>query len=113
MLAIHLRKQGEIMAYKVKLTKQAEDDYRAIVAYLIDTFESQQAARHFLNELENVITHLGEIPLAYSSVEEPRLRAMGYRKVPLMNYVLIFRIKDEQVYVIHIFHQQQDYAKLI
>lgn len=29
------------MAYKVQLTKQAENDYRAIVAYLIDTFESQ------------------------------------------------------------------------
>ena len=101
------------MAYKVQLTKQAENDYRAIVAYLIDTFKSQQAAQHFLNELEAVITYLGEIPFAYPPVKEPRLRAIGYRKVPFMNYVFIFRFEDEQIYVTHIFHQQQDYAKLI
>ena len=43
----------------------------------------------------------------------PELAAHGFRPVLVNNYVALIVIKEETVYVAHVFHQTQDYANLV
>ena len=43
----------------------------------------------------------------------PELAAKGYRPLFVKNYVALYKVHDDAVVIAHIFHQSQDYARLI
>lgn len=102
-----------VMAYSVHITAEARADQESIVGYLMNDLGNQKAAKHFIDELEKAISALEETPNAFPFSQEPRLRFLGYQKALLMNYILLFRTEKQSVYIIRIFHQSQDYAKLV
>lgn len=101
------------MAYSVHFAEEALADQANIVAYLVESLRNSNAARHFLGELEEIVFELEQTPSAFPRSREPRLKNLGYRKCLFMNYVALFRIDGDAVYITHIFHQNQDYAKLV
>ena len=46
---------------------------------------------------------------------DPVLRRLGYRRYPIDNYIVIFRIveKAKEVRVVHFFHMTQDYLSAL
>ncbi len=48
-------------------------------------------------------------------VEDPELRAAGYRKLFVKNYVIIYTVDDttSTVQIIRYFHTSQDYEKYL
>ncbi len=101
------------MAYSVHFTNQALADQAGITEYLMRSLGNPDAARHFLDELEGLVSTLERTPEAFAILEEPRLGALGYRKIPFMNYIALFRVESDHVYITHLFHQCQDYARLV
>lgn len=47
--------------------------------------------------------------------EEPGLRALGYRTIHLKRhrYFMLYRIEDNKVYVIGVYHDLQDYENIV
>ena len=101
------------MAYSVHFTGQALADQAGITEYLARSLENPDAARHFLDELEGLVSTLECTPEAFAILAEPKLGALGYRKIPFMNYIALFRVEADRVYITHLFHQSQDYARLV
>ncbi len=101
------------MGYSVHFTRQALADQAAITEYLVSNLGNPEAARHFLDELEGAVSALERTPEAFAALEEPRLCALDYRKILFMNYVALFRVESDRVFISHIFHQSQDYARLV
>ena len=100
------------MAYSVHFTEEALADQTNIVEYLVKSLSSPTAARHFLRELEEIVFELEQTPSAFPYSREPRLKNLDYQKFLFMNHIALFRVDGNDVYVAHIFHQSQDYAKL-
>lgn len=101
------------MAYSVHFAAEALADQESIVHYLAVTLINHEAAKHFIGELEEIASLLEEMPGAFPFSSEPRLRTLGYQKALFMNYVLLFRTEGKTVYIVRIFHQSQNYAKLV
>ena len=101
------------MAYNVNFAAEALADQESIVRYLVNDLGNQKAARHFIEELSGAISALRETPNAFPFSRETRLRLFGYQKALFMNYVLLFRTEEQNVYIVRIFHQSQDYSKLV
>ena len=101
------------MPYSVHFTGQALADQAGITEYLVKTLGSPDAARRFLDELESLVSTLECTPEAFATLTEPKLHALGYRKIPFMNYIALFRVESDRVYITHLFHQSQDYARLV
>ena len=49
----------------------------------------------------------------YPLVRDARLARGGYRKAALGNYLALYLEKDGTVYIARVFHQSQDYARLV
>ncbi|MEE0705179.1 MAG: type II toxin-antitoxin system RelE/ParE family toxin [Adlercreutzia sp.] len=101
------------MAYKKVILKSAQAEYRDIVSYLVEVLKSPQAAIHFMNEFDYQLDLIVETPEMFSLSRMPELAARGYRAAHVNNYLMLYKIQDQNVVVAHIFHQSQDYARLV
>lgn len=87
--------------------------YRSIVDYITHALGSPSAAKAFMDEFDDCLDSLRELPemCPVSRLDGPR--QLGYRVALVKNYVLLYRLQEETIYIMHIFHQSQDYAHLV
>ena len=98
------------MTFKVKLTKQAENDLRSIFEYIAYELFSPQAAAGQLDRLEKSILNLDSMPEKFRTYEKEPWRSRGLRVMPIDNY-LVFYIPDHDtatVTVIRIMYGGRD-----
>ena len=99
------------MAYKVLITPDAEADLDRFIAYLINEKNSRQAARNVLDDFEATKQSLSLVADSLRLCDNPRLRALGYRRINFLShrYFMLYRIEKKTVIVDAIFHGLQDY----
>ena len=64
-------------------------------------------------ELERQLNLVCGMPELHGLSRIPELAAMGFRPMSIKRYVVLCRFDGEKVVVAHIFHQTQDYARLV
>ena len=101
------------MVYKVIASVQADADLDRLIDYLLQTLQNPVAAKNLLSGVEACYDHLSQMPYMYEQCRSPRLMARGYRKAVIHDYIMIYRVDDEEntVYVLRFFHGRQDYEK--
>ena len=88
-------------------------------SYFTDGFaydlENPLAATKLADGIEACYDALAEFPAAHELCRDQVLARMGYRRYPVGNYLVIFRIVEEtqEVRVVHIFHATQDYLSAL
>ena len=101
------------MAYSVTIAAEARREYEQIVSYLAGTLKSPSAARGFADEFDRQVSHIRENPELHALSRMPELAAKGYRPLLVKSYVALCKIAGESIVIAHIFHQSQDYARLV
>lgn len=103
------------MAYKIDETELALQDLDNIISYVALTLANPSAAASFADEVEECYSNLEQMPLMYGFCSDPRLRALGYHKAILKNYVMVYKVDEAQktVSILRFFHGRQDYEKLL
>lgn len=97
--------------YNLLITEAAEMDLDSIVDYIAVTLANPAAATTFLDQVEEGYQILRTTPLAYAACSDDVLRAKQYRKAVINNYLLIYRVDQQTVYVLRFFFGRQDYAR--
>lgn len=100
------------MAYKLVITRHAEEELDEILGYIALELCNPEAAARLADEIERRYDLLGKSPHIYAECSQPILRISHYRKIPISNYLLIFRIDEQNgtVYVERFFSGLEDYA---
>ena len=101
------------MAFKVVILDTAQREYREIVSYMIEVLKSPQAAANFMDTFDEQMALAAEVPSAFPLSRMPELAAKGYHAAPVNNYLVLYRATGEVIAVAHVFHQTQDYARLV
>ena len=103
------------MAYKLIVTEAAHQDMDDALGYIAGRLSNLPAARKLLAEVEKCYEQLRKYPFLYEACHDLRLQQLGYRKVVIGNYVLVYHpIEDaETVYILRFFYGGRDYEKLI
>lgn len=101
------------MAYRVYESETARKELFRIVDYVEYVLVNPQAAEGIAAAYIALSKKLERFPDMYPACNEPRLHRDGYRKASVGSYVVIYHRDGNDVYVDHIFHQSQDYARLI
>lgn len=103
------------MAYKVVVTRDAEEDLDNFIKYLIVEKKNMQAAENVLNDFDTTIESLKHVAGSLKLCENPKLRQLEYRRINFLNhrYFMLYRIVDQVVFVDNIFHELQDYENKI
>ena len=103
------------MAYKLLVTHEAERDIDNIVQYIAGELKNRTAAIGFLNDVEEAYLSVVQQPHMYSYCNDNRLREKEYRKIHLRNYIMVYRVSDneESIIVLRVFYGRMDYLKLL
>ena len=103
------------MAYKIVITVDAEEDLDSYIRYLLFVKKNEQAARNLIDDFESTKGNLEQSAGALNLCENPRLRALGYRRINFMShrYFMLYRIEDDTVYVGTIYLDLQDFESTI
>ena len=99
------------MAYSVRATKTFEDEYDAVLGYVVEKLKAPQAARTLNEALKDARRALAENPLLHAVSRKPLLEHLELRERLVRNYVVVYRVEEQMVYLEHIFHQTQDYER--
>lgn len=93
--------------FKVVITESAYDDLDRITDYLIE--KNPTAAFNTYERIISAYRQLEIFPLSGPSVSDIVLRANGYRKLVVDDYISFYRFFDDTCVIYHIFNAKQDY----
>lgn len=97
--------------YRIILQPQFLEDLETILYFLTST---KLARRKLYTEVKNTVLNLSIFPERYNKINK-KFRTENIRKLPINKYVVIYEVDNEndEVYILHIFSQRQDYLNQI
>ena len=101
--------------YCLRVAPKAAEDLDAIWGYIFNTLSATKAADDLFEQIEKATMRLTLFPFSGSYVFEEPLRAKGYRKVVVDNY-LIFYLVDEvgkQVVIMRVLFGASKYFEIL
>lgn len=87
--------------YRVHISEPAENDLRDIVRYISAALSAPIPAGKMMDIFQQAISDLAAIPHRCPSVRDERLAMLGYHKLLVKNYLVLFTV-DEKAKVIDI-----------
>lgn len=99
------------MDYKLIITERAEELLDGLVQYLLYRIKNEQATIHLLDSIEHLYDRLEDNPYQFPECRDEYLSYLGYREavLPDMNYLVIFKVEKETIYVLGVFHELEHY----
>ena len=94
---------------RVEISAEAERDLRKIALHIAD--DDPQAAMRFVSKLRAACAALSDFPERFPLV--PRYEQERIRHRAVGNYLILYRVDDERVTIIHIRHGAMDYLGLL
>ncbi len=94
---------------RVELAAEAERNLEEIGDYIAR--DAPARAESFTRELREAALALGDAPRAYPLV--PRFEWLGVRRRVHGNYVILYRVERDRVFVVQIVHGARDYGSLL
>lgn len=103
------------MAYDLFVTQAAHEDLEDALGYIAKDRANPRAAANLLDQVQAAYEQLKDFPMLYESCHDLRLRNLGYRKVVIGNFVLVYHPaeNEKRVYILRFFYGGRDYEKLI
>ena len=103
------------MTYNIISTDEMDKLLDNCVQYLLGKFKSKQAAKHLLDGVSELYEQLESNPNIYRYSSDPFMKALEYHeaKVPGMDYMVVYKVIADNVYILGIFHTLENYADKI
>ena len=101
--------------YTVNISLEVNNDLDDIFSYIANTLDSEQGALNLMQEIQDMILSLSEMPERFSFALDTTLADRGYRRAIVKKYVILYKIdkKNKIVNVMRVFHGSMDYTKYI
>jgi len=101
------------MAYDLQFAESAIRDYETTLQYLSELSDGPSAATSFADEFKRQYELVVSMPEVYAVSRLEELAIQEIRVAPVNNYVMLYTFAGQTVYILHIYHQRQDYGKLV
>lgn len=101
------------MIYKLVITERADELLDKLVYYLLYELSNEQAALHLIREIEKLYIRIEDNPFQFPECRDTFLQYLGYHEavIPGMKYLVIFKISQNKVYILGIFHELENYKE--
>ena len=99
------------MRYKLIVPASVDVQMDACIAYIAQTLCNPEAARSVLDDIAAAYERLAHLPESLPLCRDSYLRAKNYRKIVLAhrNYLFVYRVEAQTVYIVGFFHMRENY----
>ena len=101
--------------FEVNVTEPAEDDLRDIAIYISSQLNAPVTALNMIQTIKTAIARLETMPLSYPLVRDDRLAALGYRLLPVKNYIVFYVVNEREktVDVDRVLYGRRDWRSIL
>ncbi len=103
------------MEYELIISERADELTDRLAVYLLNNLKNLGAATHFLDELDSIYDRLINNPYQFPDSPDEYLSLRGYREAlfETMQYKVVYRIGNQQVLIVGVFHTLEDYRRKV
>lgn len=103
------------MRFNVEMSDMAIEQYDKFLAYIYHTLLNPQAAANLMQDFDETIGILEKQADIFGYCKSERLKALGFHKIHFQKhrYLFVYRIKQDNVVVEGMYHELQDYERVI
>ncbi len=103
------------MACRLTITEAANQDMDNIFAYIINQLCNLKAAMDLAEAIETKYHEVCLNPYMFEEARDKVLKNKGYRRIPVNNYVILYKINSEkkEVIIARIFYCRQSYKECL
>ena len=100
------------MQYKLIISERAEMHIDNILDYAVNVLKNPGAARAIIADIEEAYSRLEYMADSFAYCNDTYLADRGYRKISLSShdYLILYRVVDDEVQIAGVFHMLQNYA---
>ena len=97
--------------YDVVVTPSAQKDLTEIKSYFSNVLKtsSNSVFEKFLEQVKILKTH----PFTYKVHQDPLLKLVGYRVIPIDNYLMFYLVRNNTVQTHRILYAKRNYLQLL
>ena len=101
--------------YHIDITEPAEDDISKAVKYIAEQLLNPSAARKLVDDAENAVYSLSDMPQRHALVKDDDLARLGFRFMPVKNYLIFYIIREEKKTVViqRFLYNRRDWATIL
>ena len=102
-------------SYRLIVTPDAEADLSELRDYIANVLRSPKTARSYLYHLRREIGSLSEMPARIKAIDEEPWHSRGIRKLIVKNFLVYFRIVEEEktVYILNVIYASRDQLRVL
>ena len=89
------------MAYKLKVTSEAQDDFRNMVNYYLGETQDAEYTRGIIQDIRGKLEHLKSFPYRHPATipDDESIRTMFYKR-----YAIQYEVQESEVIILNIKH---------
>ena len=98
---------------RVSFSREARKDLVSIHRYISEELQNPQAANRMMHALRSAAEELQLFPRRGRPLDALISVHTGYRYLPCENYCIFYLENEENVMIVRILHQRQDYLRAL
>ena len=98
------------MVYKIYITKRAKYLFDRIVGYIVYNLKNIEASEKFSKNVRDALLRIENNPYQFPLLIDEKVLRREYRvaQISNMNYRIIFRVIENEIYIVGIFHIKEN-----
>lgn len=98
--------------YNIEYSKESKEDLIGIKQYIKYNLQEPETANQLISKIRKSIKSLADKPEIYAIIDDDVIKKLEIRKLIVSNYIVFFRIKNENVEIVRIMYRRRNWINL-
>ncbi len=99
--------------YNIEYSKESKQDLIGIKQYIKYNLQEPQTAQKLISKIRNEINNLKYNPEIYEIIDDDLIKKFKIRKLIVDNYIVFYRIKNDNIEVVRIMYGRRNWINLL
>lgn len=99
--------------YDIEYSKEAKQDLIGIKQYIKYNLQEPETAQKLIFKIREEISNLKNNPEIYSVIDDDIIRKQEIRKLIIDNYIVFYRIKNNNIEIVRIMYGRRNWINLL
>lgn len=99
--------------YNVEYSKESKDDLIGIKQYIKYNLQEPEISRKLISKIIKEINELKNNPEKYTIIDDDIIKKLQIRKLIVDNYIVFYRIKNDNIQIVRIMYGRRNWINLL
>ena len=99
--------------YNIEYSKESKQDLIGIKQYIKYNLQEPEIAKKLISKIRTEINKLKDNPEIYTIIDDDIIKKLEIRKLIVDNYIIFYRIKDNDIQIVRIMYGRRNWINLL